>query len=143
MMSSADTTPRTLVRLCIAGTRTWDMESNGKTFARIMKRVLAERGWRPDMVISGCAQGVDSIGQQWAEHYHVYVVEIPARWDQYGDSAGPRRNEMMARLCDAAVVFPHPDGRGSQDLLRRLRSHNKPHTIVDASTLEITHVQAR
>lgn len=57
---------------------------------------IAESGFIITEVISGCAQGVDSLAIEWAEDNNIKLTEIPAQWDVYGKRAGYLRNEEMA-----------------------------------------------
>ena len=70
-------------------------------------------------VASGCAKGVDALGEQWATERDIPIKRFPADWSSYGRSAGPKRNEQMAQYADALLAIPAPDSRGTRDLIRR------------------------
>ena len=51
-----------------------------------------------DTVIEGCARGADRCGEDFAEKYPGLIknlLHFPANWNEYGKSAGPRRNIQM------------------------------------------------
>ena len=53
-------------------------------------------------VISGTAHGADKYGEKYAKENGIEIIRFPADWDQYGMSAGPRRNKewpKMLMLC--------------------------------------------
>ena len=42
-------------------------------------------------IISGTAQGADTLGEQYASEKGYKVTQFPAEWDKYGKGAGFRR----------------------------------------------------
>lgn len=76
-------------------------------------------------VVSGCAKGVDIIGEQLAATYHTPVKKFPADWTKYGKSAGPIRNRQMAEYADAAIVI-HNGSKGSLNMIQTMKKLNKP-----------------
>lgn len=79
------------------------------------------------IVITGGAPGADALAGDWARERSVEVDVHPADWQQYGRAAGPIRNAYMCSLLqagDIAVAFP--GGRGTSDMVRRLRSSGFP-----------------
>lgn len=74
-------------------------------------------------VISGCADGADDAGIEWAELNGVPVARFevtPRMWEVEGRGAGPRRNQRMIDegLPDVGVEFL--GGAGTRDMRRRL-----------------------
>ena len=71
-----------------------------------------------DLLVNGCAAGIDSCAQSWAYDNRIMIAEFPARWEEYGRSAGPRRNrEMIACLSKGDIVVVFSGGRGTLNLL--------------------------
>lgn len=67
-------------------------------------------------VIHGAARGADSLSGRAAHELGLQVTEVPAQWDQYGKSAGYRRNTQMAEMApDFVIAFP--GGRGTQHMI--------------------------
>lgn len=64
-------------------------------------------------VISGDCHGVDREAAEWAERKNIFVWREPAQWAKYGRRAGPIRNEKMAEMADAVVLFPGGVGTNS------------------------------
>jgi hypothetical protein len=80
----------------------------------------------PDLVVLGCARGVDKQARDWAiKHGHTYVVEV-ADWERLGKAAGNERNgRMIAAVANgdgAFLAFPCPRSRGTWDCLRQARA---------------------
>lgn len=64
-------------------------------------------------VVSGCAMGVDRLGELWAKKNGIPIKQFPAQWDLYGKSAGFRRNEEMAEYAEACCVIWDGKSRGA------------------------------
>lgn len=63
-------------------------------------------------IVHGNAAGADRIAHQEAQKAGLLVEAHPADWEQYGKSAGPRRNIEMADLgADLCIAFW--DGRST------------------------------
>ena len=69
-------------------------------------------------VISGCAQGVDQVGEEWAAANRIPVEPMPADWDMHGRAAGPIRNKAMAQRADALILVWDGQSRGSASMKR-------------------------
>ena len=87
--------------LVIAGSRT-AKESH-------VRQALMRCPWIKEItkVISGTAYGADKFE----------IIKFPADWDQYGMSAGPRRNKEMAENADALLAIWDGTSRGTQSML--------------------------
>lgn len=70
-------------------------------------------------VLSGMANGVDTIGRKWAEAKGIPVEPFPALWTIEGNAAGPKRNQRMADAAEALVLVWDGTSPGSADMLRR------------------------
>lgn len=72
-------------------------------------------------IVSGKCRGADRLGEAFAMWYGLKLTPFYADWKLYGRSAGPRRNEIMAKHADVLYVFP--GGRGTQDMIMRAVTH--------------------
>lgn len=85
----------------ITGSRDWDDE------ARVIQAVgeIDRRAGRGTL-LHGDARGADRIAAEAARCLGWELEAVPAQWDLYGRSAGPRRNaEMVARKPDICLAF--------------------------------------
>lgn len=80
---------------------------------------MAEAPWFITEVVSGCAPGADTLGEEWAKENGKSVKRFPADWKRYKNAAGPIRNKQMADYADALVAFLHPDSRGTKDMIKQ------------------------
>jgi len=70
-------------------------------------------------IVSGGAQGVDSIAEQFAANHELRFKRFPARWNQHGKAAGPIRNREMAEYADALLAFPlkESESKGTRNMI--------------------------
>lgn len=90
-------------------------------------------------VVSGCANGPDILGEQWALENNIPVTPFPAEWDditapdakikinkwgkQYNALAGFQRNERMAEYADVLIAIWDGKSHGTKDMIERAKNH--------------------
>jgi hypothetical protein len=79
-----------------------------------------------DAIISGGAKGPDSLGIKWANEYKIPIVLFKPDWNQYGKSAGIRRNIEMSNVADALVAVWDGESRGTKHMISRMKELGKP-----------------
>ena len=70
-------------------------------------------------IIQGGAAGADRWAREWANARNKPLTTFHADWDNYGRSAGPKRNQRMIDEGKPDLVVAFPGGRGTADMLRR------------------------
>jgi hypothetical protein len=85
-------------------------------------------------VVSGGANGVDSLGEEWAQKHDVKIKKFPADWDTHGKSAGPIRNAEMADYCHAAIIVWDGTSQGTFNMIENMRRRKKPYYLLIART---------
>ena len=84
------------LRIIIAGSRNFnDYEFLKREVLNIVK--YDNRPKEYVKIISGCARGADTLGEQFAKEYGLEVKKFPADWDGLGKRAGYVRNAEMAK----------------------------------------------
>ena len=73
--------------------------------------------WKPTVVLSGAARGVDGLGERWASENNIPLEKYPAKWDLYGKSAGYRRNAEMAQKAEALLALWDHKSRGTKHMI--------------------------
>lgn len=76
-------------------------------------------------VISGAANGVDTLAEQWAKRHRIEFLAFPACWNELGISAGIRRNEDMAAFCDYLESFWDGKSHGTKHMIDLMHSIGK------------------
>jgi len=86
---------------------------------RVLNRCFRDAEERGDeiTIISGGARGADSQGEVYAHEFHYALERYPANWDLYGNSAGYRRNEEMARIATHLVAFWDGKSKGTRHMI--------------------------
>lgn len=75
-------------------------------------------------IVSGCAQGVDQMGELWAKANNIPVVPFPADWDGLGKRAGYVRNEAMAKYSKCLIAFWDGQSKGTKHMIDLANKHN-------------------
>ena len=105
------------MKVIIAGSRTI-------TDFFIVQKAVEKSGFKITEVVSGCAKGVDKLGEMWARQNKVLVKRFPAKWGVYGKKAGSVRNHKMAEYGDALIACWDGKSTGTYDMINQMR--NKP-----------------
>ena len=79
--------------------------------------------WKVTEVVSGMAQGPDTLGEEWASARDLPVKQFPAHWNELGKRAGVVRNLEMAKHAEAAVVFWDGSSPGSKHMIDAALEH--------------------
>ena len=95
------------MKLIIAGSRTF------ADYQRLCQ-VLAPDRHRITQVITGGARGADQLGYRWAWKHAVRHQLFRANWEQFGKTAGVRRNHQMAQAGDLLLAL----GQRTLDVVR-------------------------
>ena len=108
------------MKVIIAGSRSI-------TDHKYVKDCIEKSGFNIEEVISGGAQGVDTIG----EDYSWWVLEkrpkiFKAEWDVYGRKAGCLRNIEMAEYGDALIAIWDGESRGTAHMIEVMSKLRKP-----------------
>jgi hypothetical protein len=80
-------------------------------------RAIEVIGWKPSVVLSGAARGVDRMGERWARENGPPVDKYPADWNKYGRSAGYKRNNEMAKNADALLALWDFKSKGTRHMI--------------------------
>lgn len=76
-------------------------------------------------VVSGCAPGADTLGEQWADLYGKPIKRFPAEWKRLGKKAGPIRNAEMGVYADGLVAFWDGQSKGTEHMINFMKQNNK------------------
>lgn len=89
----------------------------------LVKMTMARIGYKPTVIVSGCARGADTLGINWAIDNFTPVDKYPADWDRYGKSAGYKRNVQMAENADMLIAFWDGKSKGTKHMIDIALSH--------------------
>jgi len=68
-------------------------------------------------VVSGCAEGVDLSGEEYAEHNNIPIKRFPADWKGFGYAAGKIRNHEMADYAEALIAIWNGKSPGTRHMI--------------------------
>lgn len=124
-------------RVAVVGSRTF---KDIKYLERILEEITAFIG--EFVVVSGGAEGADTLAVQWSEARGGYPTVYPAAWGdlshpdaviktnkhgkQYDALAGYRRNQQIVDDCDLVVAFWDGKSPGTADTIARAEKAGVP-----------------
>ena len=118
------------MKVIIAGTRSI------KDY-KLVVDTIQRSGYDITEVVSGCATGVDWLGEQWARANNIPNKVMPDDWNRHGKGAGPMRNRQMAEYADAAIIIWDGESRGTRNMIENMIRRKKPYHIgMTSATLE-------
>lgn len=106
------------MKTIIAGSRTIE------DYAAVEAAITAS-GFAISQVVSGCARGVDTLGEQWAESQGIPIERFPAKWKQYGRRAGPIRNNEMVSYAQALIAIWDGRSDGTRHIINAARREGR------------------
>lgn len=107
------------MKVIIAGSRTVTDES-------LVREAIKDAGFYITEVVSGCARGVDTLGERWAAKNYKLITRFRADWDQYGTRAGPLRNIHMGDYADALIAIWDGKSAGTKHMIQYMQKLKKP-----------------
>ena len=83
-----------------------------------------------DTIISGGADGIDRVAEQYADLHRLSKYIVRPRYDRYGRVAPLKRNEEMVDMADVVLVIWDGCSKGTQYTLKCAKKAKKPVTFV-------------
>ena len=106
----------------------------------VISNTLAKYNISITEIVSGCANGPDTLGEQWAVENGIKVEPFEALWDdltvpnakiktnkwgkEYNALAGFQRNERMAEYGDVLIAIWDGKSIGTKDMIARAKKHD-------------------
>jgi hypothetical protein len=109
--------------LAVIGSRTFNNYIQLKCELDLFKNIT--------MIISGGAQGADTLAERYAKEHDIELRVYYPDWKTYGRKAGPLRNIDIVSAADYVVAFwdgVSPGTKSSIDIAKKL---NKPYRIIN------------
>jgi len=102
-------------------------------------------------IISGGADGADSMAAKYAKENNINLVEFKADWNdlshpdaiikkhadgrEYDAMAGIRRNTIIIEACDKVIAFHQDASKGTEDSLMKAKKFNKKIKVIKPELL--------
>jgi hypothetical protein len=107
------------LRLAVVGSRTF------KDKERLYK-ILDSNIDKIEMLISGCANGADTLAFEWAKERGVPIMLYPAKWytldGEYDRGAGFKRNYLIVKASNCVCAFWDKKSKGTQNTIETAQS---------------------
>jgi hypothetical protein len=116
------------MRLAIIGSRTF-------TDYELLKQEVSKLG-DIEEIISGGARGADSLGIRYAKENNITSIEYLPDWEEYGKSAGFRRNIDIVNVADFVLAFWDGKSKGTKHALDFAEKSGKDSLIILFKTKE-------
>ena len=111
-------------KVVIAGCRAYDNYDEAKSYIdSCLSNIRKENNI---VIVSGCANGADAIGERYAKENGLKVEKYPADWKTYGRCAGPKRNKQMAKVSDYIICFWDGKSKGTKSMIEYAKQYGKP-----------------
>ncbi len=111
-------------RVVVAGCRNYNNYAEAKLFIdHCLSRIRKEN---EIIIISGGCSGADMLGERYAKENGFKIERYTAQWEKFGKSAGPKRNEQMAKIADFVICFWDKESRGTKSMLECAKRYGKP-----------------
>lgn len=81
-------------------------------------------------IVSGGADGADSLGERYAKENGYKLTVFKADWDKHGKAAGQIRNAEMAKYADALICFWDGQSRGSKNMIEEAKKAGLKYRVV-------------
>jgi hypothetical protein len=128
---NAHPTSRPVFKVIVAGSRNFEDDA---LMERKLDNILRNKVKEYDIeIIEGDASGADKAGGRYADSKGYRKTVMPADWDGYGLSAGPRRNEEMARYAvgGGCVCFWDGKSKGTRHMIEMAKKYKLNILIVN------------
>ena len=83
-----------------------------------------------DVIISGGAEGIDSIAEQYADKKRISKYIIRPQYSVYGKTAPLKRNEIMVDMADFVLVIWDGKSKGAKFTIKYAKKCNKPVSVI-------------
>lgn len=118
------------MRLLVTGSRHWTDREKIRRWLTTLESTCSDDEKRE--LCHGAAPGADTIAAEEAFKLGFMVVPFPAKWAEYGNKAGPLRNEeMLAEFKPTfCLAFPRDDSKGTWDMVRRVQAAGVSYAVI-------------
>lgn len=113
-----------LRRFAIVGSRSFN---NYYIMYKVLKEYLPQKA----LIISGEADGADTLAYVYAMQNGYLFDGYPAKWDEYGKAAGMKRNVDMIQNSDNVIAFWNGKSPGTKNFVDLAKKKNIPSIIID------------
>ena len=108
------------ISLAIVGSRSFN---DYKLLCGVLK--ILQKKYDITRIVSGGAQGADSLGEKYGKENNIETLIFRAEWDKYGKAAGFIRNKTIVDNCDVVLALWDGKSKGTQHTINIAKEKNK------------------
>jgi len=112
-----------MYKIAIVGSRTF-------TDYEFMKQILDAHKDKIALIISGGADGADTLAQRYAKENAIPIHIYYPDWKNYGKRAGFRRNVIIANLAEKMIAFWDGKSKGTKHSIDKMKQLGKPIVVI-------------
>jgi predicted Rossmann fold nucleotide-binding protein DprA/Smf involved in DNA uptake len=109
-----------MINLGVIGSRTFD---NYKFLEKALNYFFSTK---IESIISGGAKGADSLAEEFAKQKGIKIVVHKPNWDEFGKSAGFKRNHQIVEESDILVAFWDGESKGTKHSIKLAKDKKIP-----------------
>jgi hypothetical protein len=114
------------MRLIVAGGRFF----NDYTLMKRKLDIILSKVEEPIEIVSGKANGADTLGERYARQNGYPVKDFYAQWNTHGNRAGFLRNKDMAEYATHCVCFWDGESKGTGHMIDLSKEYNLPTRVI-------------
>ena len=127
------------MKAAIVGSRTF---CDYKSLEQYINNICKEEGYTLDEIVSGGANGADTLGEVYAKRHNLKLTVFKPDWKTYGKSAGFRRNGDIIRNCDVCFAFWDGKSHGTKNDIDLCTTYNKPCHIYEFKNIAMVTIKS-
>ena len=82
------------------------------------------------LIISGGAAGIDTLAEQYADKHRISKLILRPNYNLYKKGAPLKRNDVMADICDTALIFWDGKSKGTKHTIDYLKKTGKEINVI-------------
>jgi hypothetical protein len=114
--------------------------SDWDAFLVLIKDFIKVHG-QPLSVVSGGAQGADTLGARWAKVEGLPISTLLPDWKRYGKGAANLRNTDIIMAADKVLALPTPVSTGTLDAIRKAHKLDKEVVVIEVPVTEVEQME--
>ena len=95
-----------------------------------LREFLRDMNEQPDVIISGGANGIDTLAAEYAVKNGIELIVIRPDYDKYGRAATHIRNRQIVEQSDAVLALWDGESRGTLSTINSAKSLRKEIKVV-------------
>jgi hypothetical protein len=113
------------MKLAVVGSRTF---RNYEKLSSVLEGY--HRNEKIELIISGGAEGADSMAEKWAKEKGIPTAIYYPDWQRFGKKAGFLRNKSIVKDADMVIAFHDGESKGTSHSIGLAKEFNKGLDIV-------------